>query len=572
MQPIPHHVAPGYKDMNLIFFFDKPIKPLIHAALFLTILPAFFAMCPCFLINNTSSCNAADKRPYLSKDYVDTIVQQAFYSLSAAMNIPGAEFKQKMAIEEARRTAQKLKAMAAGDPNEKYVLFRVGELEQQLWLEENDLLLQKSREVQKMKNAVIDTFNMELGKKRPEFSNLARLVARIDAMSDPKKAEEMRRSQAQRKTNISRELMYRFEKIFMSGDVDTARREFDYCSRNRASLSIPDASFEKISQKIKMQADAIRKKPVIEAALLRGNESLQKNLFKDAWPSINSARSMLAQVQGYLALSDWNTLDGQCWALLAATVRKEDSLVNVTVLLYNTKGSDPALAYIEKTLKRLGVSQNRVAAASTYVLSRGAELPKRDSVINREVDALSGGQASTEVTLDGIRERAKQKAKAKADSIRAAEETRIGMLVLELYSLLERGKAEEAFNKFNANLVSLETYVYPDALRTLSSSVTQAYQTWRDEKSDLEEMIAAVAPSTTADDLNASQTKAAGHITQIYAMLEQGKAKEAFSHFKKVRDKLKQYVCKEAFDMVETMVNQAYASLSSSGNSKAGRK
>lgn len=558
--------------MNSIFFCDKAIKPLIHAALLLTILPAFSAVCPCFLISNTISCHAADKRPYLSKDYVDTVVQQAFYSLSAAMNIPGAEFKQKMAIEEARRVAQKLKAMAAGDPNEKYVLFRVGELEQQLVLEDQDIMLKKVREVQKLKNALIDTFNMELGKKRPEFSNLARLTARIDALADPKKADEMRRSQAQRKTNISRELMYRFEKVFMSGDIDTARKEFDYCSRNRASLSIPDASFEKISQKIQMQADAVKKKPVVEVTLRRGSESLQKNLFKDAWSSINSARSMLEQIQGYVALSGWNTLDGQCRALLAATMRKEDSLVNVTVSIYNTKGSDPALAYIEKTLKKFGVSQNRVAAASTYVLSHGAELPKRDSVINREVDALSGSQASTEVTLDGIRERAKQKAKAKADSIRAADEAKTNMLVLELYSLLERGKAEEAFNKFNANLVALETYVYPDALHTLSSSVTQAYQTWRDEKNDLEQMIATVAPSTTADDLKANQEKASSHITEIYTMLEQGKAKEAFSLFKRIRNKLKQHTCKEAFDVVETMVNQAYAEAGSSGNLKAGRK
>jgi hypothetical protein len=565
-------IMPGNFLMRCYCLLYKPDKLLFRGfvALFLfPILSAVFVNDPDIFV---SSCQASDNKVYLSKDYVDTVVQQAFYSLSAAMNIPGAEFKQKMAIEEARRTAQKLKAMAAGDPNEKYVLFRVGELEQQLWLEEKDIVLQKTRETQKLKNAVIDTFNMELGKKRPEFSNLARLTTRIDELSDQKKADEMRRSQAQRKTSISRELMYRFEKIFMSGDIDTARREFDYCFRNRASLSIPDASFEKISQKIKMQADAIKKKPVIEAALLHGNESLQKNLFKDAWPSINSARSMLDQVLGYLALSDWNTLDGKCRALLASVVRKEDSLVNVTVSLYNTKGSDQALTYIEKTLKKLGVSQNRIAAASTYVLSRGAELPKRDSVINREVDALSGGQAATEVTLDGIRERAKQKAKARADSIHTAEEAKAAMLVLDLYSLLERGKAEEAFNKFNTNLVSLETYVYPDALHTLSSSVTQAYQTWRDEKSDLEQMIATVAPSTTADDLNASQEKASGHIAQIYAMLEQGKAKEAFSLFKKIRDKLKQYVCKEAFDMVETMVNQAYATAGFSESSKAGKK
>jgi hypothetical protein len=523
-------------------------------------------------LRSQSPCYAAEKRAYLSKDYVDTVVQQAFNSLNAALNIPGAEFKQKMAIEEARRVAQKLKTMAVGDPNEKYVLFRVGELEQQLWLEEKDIVLQKTREIQKIKNAVIDTFNMELGKKRPEFSTLARLTARIDALDDAKKADEMRKSQAQRKTNISRELLYRFEKIFVIGDGDAARSELDYFTRNRAYLAVPDAVFQKISQEIQLQADAIRKKPVLEAAVHHGLESLKKNLLKDAWSCINSACSMLEQMKGNLALSDWNSLDGQYRSLLAAAVRKEDSLVDATVSLYNTKGSDQALAYIEKVLKKFGVSQNKVAAASMYVLSRGAELPKRDSVINREVDALSSSQTAAEFNLDDIRERAKQKAKAKADSIRSAEEAKSGMLVLEIYSLLERGKAEDAFNKFNANLVVLESNVYPDALHALSSSVTQAYQIWRDEKRDLGQMIATVTPSTMADDLKSNQEKASDRIMRIYELLEQGKPKEAYQQFARIRDKLKQYSSKEAFDMVETAVNQAYAAANSSDNHKTGKK
>lgn len=515
------------------------------------------------------SCHAADKRPYMSKDYVDTVVQQAFNSLNDAMNIPGVEFKHKMAIEEARRVAQKLKAAAAGDPNEKYVLFRVGELEQQLWLEEKDIGLQKTRQIQKIKNAVIDTFNGELGKKRPEFSTLARLTSRIDALDDVKKADEMRRSQAQRKTNITREIVYRFERLFVSGEIDAARSEFDYCARNRAYLAIPDTSFQKISHKIQLQADAIKKRPVLEASLRRGSESLQKNLLKDAWLSITSVRSMLDQMKDNMALSDFNALDGQYRSLRATAVRMEDSLVDITVSLYKSKGSDPALAYIEKTLKKFGVSQEKVAAASMYVLSRGAEVPKRDTVINREVDALSNSQPGAEISFDDIRERAKQKAKAKADSIRAADEAKTGRLVSEIYSLLESGKAEEAFDKFNANLMALEAHVYPDALHTLSTSVTQAYQAWRDGKSGTGQTIAPVAPSTTADDLKANQEKAAQHIMGIYTLLEQGKTKEAHQQFIRIRDKLKLFASKDAFDMVEIAVNQAYAEASSSENSKS---
>jgi len=519
-----------------------------------------------------SSCTyAAEKRVYLSKDYVDSVVQQAFNSLNSAMNIPGVDFKHKMAIEEARRVAQKLKTMAAGDQNEKYVLFRVGELEQQLWLEEKDIAFQKTREIQKIKNAVIDTFNIEVGKRRPEFSNLSRLVGRVEALDDTKKADEMRQSQAQRKINISRELVYSFEKILASNDLDAVRTEFDYCVRNRAHLALPDAAFQKISQKIQLQADAIKKKPALEATLRRGRECLQKNLFKESWSSINCASAMLEQMKGGMAVPDWSSLGGQYRSLLGATMRREDSLVDVTVSLYNARGSDPALAYIEKTLKKFGVSQGKVAAASMYVLSHGAEMPKRDSVINREVDALSGSQAGAEINFGDIRERAKQKAKAKADSIRAADEAKTGSLMLEIYSLLERGNPEDAFNKFNANLMVLETHVDPEALHALSSSVTQAYQAWRDEKSGQGGTIATVTPSTTADDLKANQEKASRYMVQLYTLLERGKTKEAYQQFVRIRDKLKQYTSKEAFDIVENAVNQAYASAGSSDNSRAGR-
>jgi hypothetical protein len=492
------------RDINLI---SKAIKPAFTGLLALIALPLVTTFAPRYVI----CCHAAEKRVYLSKDYVDSVVHQEFVSLNTAMNIPGADFKQKMAVEESRRIVQRLKAQAKGDPNCQYVLFRAGELEQQLVLEENDILLQKSRDLQKQKNAAIDTFNLELGKKRPDFSNLSRLVARMDVLNDQNKSGEMRRSLAQRKTNVSRELMYRFEKILMNGDKDTVRIEFDYCSRNRTYLSIPDVSFEKISQRIKLQAEAIRKKPGIEAALRRGRECLGKNQIRDAWPSFNSARSTLDQIQGNLPLADWNPLSGQARSLLAALNGKEDSLVNVVVSLYQTKGEDPALLFIEKTLKKIGVSETKVAAASMYVLSHGAQLPKRDSLINREIDALSSGRVAGEINIDDIRERARQKAKAKADSVRAAEEAKTGILVL-------------------------------------------------DGKNDIPQMVAAVTPSTTADELKTDQEKATNHITKIYAMLEQGKADEAFRHFSKIRDKLKQHVSNEVFTMVETTVTQAYNS------------
>jgi hypothetical protein len=522
-------------------------------------------------VNPFGSLHAA-QRAYISKDYVDTVVQQAFNSLNEAMSIPGADFKHRAAIEDARRVAKRLKSLAAGDPNAQYILFRAGELEQQLWLEENDLDLQKTREVQKLKNACIDTFNIELGKKRPDFANLGRLVARIDAFRDPDKADEMRRSQAQRKTSVSRELTYRFERAFANGDLDTARKELDYCSRNRAFLALTDASYNALSDRIRLQTEAIRKRPSLEADLKRGRDCLARNQLRETWAAVGSVRSSLDQIRGGLPLSTWSSLETQWKSLRVGASRKDDSLVASVVELYTSKGEDAALAYIDKVLKKLGVSEEKVAAASTYVLSHGAHPVKRDSLIDREVDQMSAAKSGTEINIDGIRERAKQKAKAKADSIRIADERNTEALVLEIYSLLERGKIDDAFTRFNANLVALETYVNKDALGTLSTSVSQAYSQWREEKAGLDHMIATVAPSTTTDHLKDDREKAAGHISQIYAMLEKGKTRDAYEHFTRYRDKLKQYVCKEAFDMVESTVTQAWGAAENLDKLRAEKK
>jgi hypothetical protein len=131
---------------------------------------------------------------------------------------------------------------------------------------------------------------------------------------------------------------------------------------------------------------------------------------------------------------------------------------------------------------------------------------------------------------------------------------------MDIYSLLEKGKADDAFTRFNGNLEVLQNYVLPEILQALSSAVSQAYQAWREGKTGAAQTAAAVTPSTTADDLKANLEKAADHISQIYAMLEQGKTDDAYRHFKKYRDKLKQYADNEVFAMVEAAVTQAYNS------------
>ncbi len=539
------------------------MRPTRRFALWILLFPFVFASAP---IPMAISCLASQNSHYLSKEYVDTVVQEAFNSLNAAMSIPGADFKHKNAIKEARRVAQRLKRLAAGDPNEKYVLFRVSELEQQLWLEDRDLALQNEQKTQKIKNCYIDTFNLELGSKRPSFSTLARLTDRMASL-DPAKAEEMKASRMQRSLSISREIRYRIERAFVSGDAAAARAEMDYCSKNRSFLRIPDSTFTIMSGRSRLQGEALQQRALINETIIRADKNLAKNRLGDAWEGIAALRATLDRVRRGLPLSDWNRYEGRSKALTARAVHKDDSLVMVTITIYKAKGEDAALAYIENVLKKIGVSRDRIAGISDFVLSHGAKKPLCDSAVARELEPASGESGEAEIDIDNIRELAKEKARQRADSIRAEGEASADALTQKIYSLLEAGKIDDAFASFNGNLTLLETYIYKDALSTLSSAVTKAYL----ERRDLAQPIASVAPSTTADDFKKNQEKAAWHINRIYSLLENGNALEAYRQFERFRDKLKEYGCKEAFDMLEASVTQAYAARTSESAPRAGK-
>ena len=144
---------------------DGTLRP---AALLVTVI--LFGM----IFNGAS---AGENRKYMQRMTVDTLIQQAFVNLNAAGgDMPGSDLRRRQAIEDAKKVTVKLRSMARGDPNEKYVLWKTGELESQILLEERDIILKKLEKNQKERNAVIDVYNKEVGKKRPDFIILKKAI------------------------------------------------------------------------------------------------------------------------------------------------------------------------------------------------------------------------------------------------------------------------------------------------------------------------------------------------------------------------------------------------------------
>ena len=147
-----------------------------------------------------------EKEKYLSQSYIDSSIGKAFYILTEANSMAGVGFRQKEAIDEARRIARNLKQMAKGDPNERYVLWKASELEAQLYLEEKDLALQQ---LNKGKISVNQLISVTIWRwvESADFASLKRLHIQISQL-DNIKANEMADSYNKRHRAISRELLF----------------------------------------------------------------------------------------------------------------------------------------------------------------------------------------------------------------------------------------------------------------------------------------------------------------------------------------------------------------------------
>ena len=222
---------------------------------------ALFAIALYLLSGNGT---VAGNKKYISKTMVDTLIQNAFVHLNASSdNMPGSDLRRKQAVTDAKRVAARLRTIARGDPNEKYVLWKTGELSSQIYLEERDIVLKKLEKAQKEKNAIIAIFNAELGKKRPDFMILKK--AGDDMMAwDPSKAREIQWSLDQRSLNISREVIYTLEKAFLTGNIEKIQNEFNYCKKNRLLLRISSQKFNRLDARIAALGEAIKLKPAVD--------------------------------------------------------------------------------------------------------------------------------------------------------------------------------------------------------------------------------------------------------------------------------------------------------------------
>ncbi|NLE00723.1 MAG: hypothetical protein GX640_12715 [Fibrobacter sp.] len=449
-----------------------------------------FLVCININILHAASKPSGQNFRYIGQSYVDSCIQRGFYILIEASSVAGIGFRQKEAISEARNIVFHLKQIARGDPNERYILWKAGELEAQIYLEEKDLMLQQMQKGQMPMNLIISRYNMEVGKVRPDFGSLKRLHMQMELI-DTKKANEMADSYNKRYRGISQEVVFSLEKALMQGDLKKARDELGYCLRNRTYLQISDSKYMQLENRVEGLTKANQEKPFIEADLNDAAASLKINRLNTSREKLASARNRFSTISKFLPQSEAMTITSSINKLSNQFAMKEDSLVNLNLSILRTGGVQDANTFLQTKVKTCGVSQEKIAYIDKAIL--GVAIPDNTHMAEEISSVIAGNENVTSdlSALDILRETARQKAQVKLDSLQAIENERLRKeqaerarldsiylatqfelqkyqdkatsISIELYTLLEQNKIAAAKDRFNRERSFLAKYMWKDA-------------------------------------------------------------------------------------------------------------
>ncbi|MBN1308501.1 MAG: hypothetical protein JXA18_11320 [Chitinispirillaceae bacterium] len=533
------------------------------------------------------------QRKYISQELIDTSVQRGFILLNESADMAGVGFRHQRSIAEAKKIVKSLKEKARGDPNEKYVLWKVGELEAQIYLEESDLIMQQMRKRQLTINELVDKYNKEVGKWRPDFATLYRIHKRMEQV-DAAKANELVDSYNQRKRALSREAVYFLEKALLAGNADSARKELGYCLRNQLYLNVSKSAYKRLEERVEGLIEAMDAKPLIESGAALANRLLDKRKIAEARRTLDTAENRLSTVKSRLPQREAIAMS----SLLNRTVGRlkalEDSLVNVNVGILRSKGVEAADDYLQKVLRSCGVSHEKAASVDRMIIA--VKTPEAGDAPS-EIDGLADEEEEENAVLDDIMRAAKKKAQEKKDSLQAIEDARLmkegrernrrdsisriaraaeeaalrgkqqraDSIAMAVYTLIENNKPDAARKLQEKEKSFLEGFLRPDELAMLKTTVehfASAALTKKSEVTYLKPVETAakqpVQPGTDTGELQANMIRAQEEIQGIYAMLERNDVDKAYRRFQTNRTPLQKYLSSEAFSMLELSVKQAY--------------
>jgi hypothetical protein len=450
---------------------------------------------------------------YTSQTFIDTTIQRAYYNLNAATDVSGMGMKMEDAVSSAKQIASRLKTMAKGNPNEKYIMWKVGELESQIYLEENGLLLEKNQKRQKLVNDLVSPFNAEIGKKRPDFSRLAEIHGKALAV-DRSKAYEFGVVLDDRKKNLRREVAASLEKALTEGDFDLAWQELVYLKNNMEPLGVSLTQYSMYAAKVQSRVKLDSEREFITGNANTIEALTAKNKFGEARNALAVLEDRVLGIQDMVMKTEWDRYYFKNKRLRESIEHREDSLIRVNTTILRDAGVVAANEYLDNVVRACGVLREKTAKMEFAILEKAMAGRKlQDTAVVRQLASMPPPTMDDSSSmLSDFMSAAKKKAQEKADSAKTAqqgnvrlthiEEVRLANMRVSMELRKKRENEVKAENTEKANKYMIEIYTLLE-----KKEVQKAYDEYKDRQTLLARYIPAIEFSALDSMVNAKYEK-----------------------------------------------------------------
>lgn len=386
----------------------------------------FFAKKPGFkariaaaiLVCQVSVPHAGDKKPtYVGQNLIDAQIERAFYLLTSVSD-PASGITMDKAIASAKEIAAKLRTIAANDANTQYILWKVGELEGQIYLEEKGLLLEKEQFRQKSVNDLIPQFNAELGRRRPDFASLWNLHAAM-ASIDQRAAVDIENSIRKRAQALAKEVPYFLEENINKGDIPAAHYELAYCRVNREYLGLTMERYASLEAVLAARTSMEDERSLVVSSLEAMKRALENDDMAVANRENRFLKEKIASLRSRMLSYEWTKLNSTFKLYSGKLEYREDELAESVMQTLKDKGPSEASARLD-TLRSRGVSREKVSLLDHSILETVIAQKQKESGGSSPVTVPATEAGDKNTVADELMEAARKRAAERNDSIAAA--------------------------------------------------------------------------------------------------------------------------------------------------------
>ena len=358
---------------------------------------------------------------FVSQYYVDSLVDNAMFTFYSRLD-PSSGLTHEDAIKHAKDVAYKLRETAAKDANRKYILSKVNELEKQIYLEENELTMEKAQWRQIKSNELIAEYNSMLSQDRPDFEKLCKVKTQLAGV-DPKKGAEAEVSFKKRAVSFGKVLPSTINQLLGSGNTEDAQKELAYCVQNASYLSISAVDLARLEAKVLSKSTTAYTVKLVKDSFDSLTQYLGNMDFKTAHRLENAIAIQINFLNVGLTSSELERYHSEMQVLSRKINSKEDSLIAIAERLIRTDRIVDAGTMLD-TLRKIGVNSEKLSVVTKELLH--SLISQQKSSKGTNIYALEVDTGAAKPVLADLVLAAKSKALAdRENSIRMREEKSI---------------------------------------------------------------------------------------------------------------------------------------------------